>query len=58
MDIRLKVIGSTTVVNKNTFHALIVNCVKEETIINSPNQISTKLTDWLSLSGEGFLLDG
>lgn len=58
MDIRLKVKGSTTVVNKNTFHALIVNCVKEETIINSPNQISTKLTDWLSLSGEGFLLDG
>lgn len=58
MDIRLKVKGSTTVVNKNTFHALIANCVKEETIINSPNQISTKLTDWLSLSGEGFLLDG
>ena len=58
MDIRLKVKGSTTVVNKNTFHTLIVNCVKEETIINSPNQISTKLTDWLSLSGEGFLLDG
>ena len=57
MDIRLKVKGSTTVVNKNTFHALIVNCIKEETIINSP-EISTKLTDWLSLSGEGFLLDG
>ena len=55
--LRLKVKGSTTVVNKDTFYALIVNCVKEEMIINSP-EISTKLTDWLSPSREGFLLDG
>ena len=48
MDIRLKVKGSTTVVNKNTFRALIVNCVKEETIINSP-EIFTKLRNGLAV---------
>ena len=35
----------------------IVNCVKEEMIVHSP-EISTKLADWLSPSREGFLLDG
>ena len=53
----LRIKGSTIVVNKDTFHALLVNCVKEEMIVHSPDN-STKITDWLSPSREGFLLDG